>query len=368
VFDQSALVWTGTDLRVTTTQLDIPRGHDVLIGLEAIGLCSSDFHIWCGRKSGRPGILGHEGAGIVMAVGDDVQHWAPGDFAVINPLLSCGRCALCLEGLGHVCPDREIVGYNGRGLIATAQIVDERCLFAPPAHFPRQYGSLVEPLACVIHAQRRLGDQAPERNVLILGCGPMGVMHAAYARLRGVEQIWVCDRDERKLALARSKGVQADAWISLRDLPHRVDALTGGCGAQVTIIANSMRDGHEPALRLTQAGGRVLAFASILDGPGPLALPAGEVDSDDIHRREDAVEVLTERGPVTIIGCIGFDAESFYEAADVLRQMDGDQFITAVRRLDDVPDLVAGAWTEHLKIVIYPPNGNGDVGATLRSM
>jgi L-iditol 2-dehydrogenase len=368
VFDQSAIVWTGTDLRVAATQLDTPRGRDVLIGMEAVGLCSSDFHIWCGRKSGRPGILGHEGAGIVLAVGDGVQGWSPGDFAVINPLLNCGRCTLCLEGLGHVCADREIVGYNGRGLIATAQVLDERCLFAPPADFPRQYGSLVEPLACVVHAQRRLGGQGPERNLLVLGCGPMGVMHAAYARLRGVEQVWVCDRDERKLALARSKGVRADACIPLRDLPQTLDSLTGGSGAEVTVIANSMRDGHEPALRLTRSGGRVLAFASMLDRPGPIALPAGAVDSDDIHRREDAVEVVTEKGPVTIIGCIGFDADSFREAADVLRRVDGDQFITAVRRLDEVPDLVAGEWTEHLKIVIYPSGGfgNGDAATLSR--
>jgi len=357
VLHQDAVVWTGNDIHVASRELQMPRGSEVVVQLEAIGLCSSDFHIWCGRKSGRPGILGHEGAGVVVAVGDDVSRWSVGDFVIVNPLLNCGACALCASALGHVCPDREIVGYNGRGLVATTQLLDERSLFAPPPGLPRRHGCLVEPLSCVIHAQRRLGGDAPEDNILILGCGPMGVMHAAYARLRGVRNVWICDRDERKLALARSRGVAADEWLLLGDLPDRIDALTGGRGADVTVIANSMRDGHEPAYRLTRDGGRILAFASMIDRPGPIALPQGVVDSDDIHRREDRVEVAADHGTVTVIGCIGFDLDSFSESADTLARIDGDQFITAIRRLEDVPDLVAAEWTNHLKIVVYPADG-----------
>ena len=357
MFEQDAVVWTGLGLRVVPSSLPAPRGSDVILRLDAVGLCSSDFHIWSGRKAARPGILGHEGAGTIAAVGDDVRRWSPGDFAIVNPLLNCRHCEWCARALGHVCPQREIVGYNGRGLTATAQTVDERCLVAAPSGFPRAQGWLAEPLACVIHAQRRLDGAAPAENMLILGCGPMGVMHAAYARLRGVRQVWLCDRDPSKLELARSRGVSADEWIPLPDLDRAIARLTGGRGAAVTVIANSMRDGHEPAIALTRDGGQVLAFASILDLPGPIALPRGAVDSDDIHRREDSVSVAAHRGTVTIIGCIGFDADSFEEAVRVVPRIDGARFITAVRRLEDVPSLVSGEWAKHLKIVIYPNNG-----------
>jgi hypothetical protein len=151
--------------------------------------------------------------------------------------------------------------------------------------------------------------------------------------------------------------VPADEWIPLSRLATTVADLTGGRGADVTVIANSMRDGHQPAVEVTRAGGHVLAFASILDAPGPLALPDGVVDSDDIHRREDRVDVTTARGRVTIVGCIGFDAASFAEAVRLVPTIDGSSFITAVRRLEDVPSLVQGEWTKHLKIVIYPGNG-----------
>jgi len=357
MFQQNAVVWTGSGLHVASRDLPTPRGSEVILRLDAVGLCSSDFHIWCGRKSARSGVLGHEGAGTVMSVGERVTRWSPGDFAIVNPLLNCGRCEACRRSLGHICPDREIVGYNGIGLTATAQLLDERCLVSPPPGFPRQHGSLVEPLACVIHGQRRLDLAAPEENMLILGSGPMGVMHATVARARGVRRVWVCDRDQSKLDLARSKGVWADEWIPLPHLADAIADLTDGQGAAVTVIANSMRDGHQPAVEVTRAGGHVLAFASIMDAPGPLALPHGVVDSDDIHRREDRVEVATERGPVTIVGCIGFDAASFAEAVGLVPQIDGSTFITAVRRLEDVPSLVQGEWTKHLKIVIYPGNG-----------
>ena len=356
MFQQDAVVWTGTGLHVASRDLPMPCGSEVILRLDAVGLCSSDFHIWCGRKSARAGILGHEGAGTIVAVGEGVTRWKPGDFAIVNPLLNCGHCDACRQSLGHICPDRQIVGYNGIGLTATVQLLDERCLVAPPPEFPRHHGSLVEPLACVIHGQRRLGLDLPEENMLVLGSGPMGVMHATFARTRGVRRVWVCDRDQSKLDLAKSKGVPADAWIPLPDLAAAVNDLTSGRGADVTVIANSMRDGHQPSVDVTRSGGHVLAFASILDSPGPLVLPHGVVDSDDIHRREDRVEVMTARGPVTIVGCIGFDAASFAEAVALVPHIDGSTFITAVRRLEDVPALVEGEWTKHLKIVIYPGN------------
>jgi L-iditol 2-dehydrogenase len=359
VFRQDALIWTGDRLFVASHELPRPRRSEVLLQLDAVGLCSSDFQSWCGRKASRPGVPGHEGAGTIVAVGDDVRRWSPGDFVIVNPLLSCGACAACARAQDHVCPQREIVGYNGRGLMATAQLLDERCLVAAPSVFPRPLGWLVEPLACVIHGQRRLDGAGPEDSLLVLGCGPMGVLHATWARRRGVRRVWLCDRDEAKLDLARTRGVDADEWIPFAELASRIDRLTDGRGAEVTVTANSMRDGHEAAFQLTRAGGRVLAFASILDRPGPIALPAGRVDSDDIHRREDRVTVAAVRGPVTVVGSIGFDGDSFREAVRVVPEIEGARFVTAVRRLDEIPALAAGEWTRHLKIVVYPSDGNG---------
>ena len=174
-FEQHAVVWSGDSVTVSTRRLPMPGAGQVVLRLESIGLCSRDFHIWRGSKPGKAGILGHEGAGEIIAVGPDTAGWTPGDFAIVNPLLNCGTCGECLAGRGHICDRREIIGYNGAGLIADLQLVEARSLMRPPAGLSRRHGCLVEPLACVVHAQRRLA-RVP-KNLLVLGGGPMGVMH-----------------------------------------------------------------------------------------------------------------------------------------------------------------------------------------------
>jgi L-iditol 2-dehydrogenase len=334
---------------VDTRSLPAPGPGEVILKLESIGLCSSDFHIWRGAKPGKAGILGHEGAGEVVAAGPDAGGWRPGDFAVVNPLLNCGTCPDCLAGRGHICDRREIIGYNGAGLIADFQLVAARSLMKAPPGLSRRHGCLVEPLACVVHAQRRL-SHVPA-TLLVLGAGPMGVMHAAYAKHAGVGRVWLADPREDKLALARKRGVPADAFMPLADTRQQVQQLTDDRGAAAVVTANSSRLGHELAFELTADAGELLAFASIIDRPGPIA----GCDADGIHRREDRVPVTTDRGTITIVGAIGFDADSFTAAADLLATaLDGEQFVTARAGLADVPGLVAGGWDDQLKIALHP--------------
>jgi hypothetical protein len=123
----------------------------------------------------------------------------------------------------------------------------------------------------------------------------------------------------------------------------------------VTVIANSMREGHERAFELTAAGGQVLAFASMIDRPGPLWTGAQFIDSDGVHAREESVEVETPRGSVTLLGAIGFDSESFAESAAVLsHSINPESFVTSEVSLPDIPALAAGGWQEQIKIIVYP--------------
>jgi L-iditol 2-dehydrogenase len=352
-FQQHAVVWTGNSVTVTTRPLASPGCGEVILKLESIGLCSSDFHIWRGAKSGQAGVLGHEGAGVVLVVGPDTVGWNAGDYAIVNPLISCGSCDFCLSGRGHICQRREIIGYNGAGLLADVQIVPARSLMRPPPGLARHHGCLVEPLACVIHAQRRL-TRVPD-SLLILGCGPMGVMHAAYARHRGVRRVWIVDPRVDKLALAQAKKIPADEFIPLDRIRERVRELTDGRGAQAVVTANSVREGHELALEHTANGGELLAFASVLDHPGPIGSPGGLCDADAIHRREERRAVATHAGTITVVGAIGFDADSFAESAFLLAgPIDGGRFVTGRAALTDIPGLIANGWDDHLKISIHP--------------
>jgi threonine dehydrogenase-like Zn-dependent dehydrogenase len=355
---RKSLQWNGHEVCCVVDEIPLPGPSECALKLTSLGLCSSDFHIWSGRKSGKHGVLGHEGCGEVLAVGSGVQGWAPGDRAIVNPLLNCAECEDCLAGRGQICRHRQIIGYNGVGLMASIQLLDARSLVRPPGSLPPSHGCLVEPLSCVVHAQRRLGRNHPESSMLIIGCGSMGALHAAYAKHRGVRRVLIADPDPRKLEVARSHGVPADDWLPLENVRERVRACLNGAGAEVSVIATSCRSGHELAFELTADGGQILAFASILDAPGPIDLPMGPFDSDRVHSLERTVPVLSWSGSVSVAGAIGFDSESFAEAADLLAgKIDGEQFVTGSVTLDEVPALIGGAWQRHLKILVRPQTG-----------
>lgn len=326
-----------------------PVGPDeVVVRMETIGLCSSDIYIWDGTKRSEPGVIGHEGAGTVLSVGSEVGDWSPGDFAVITPLLACGACEACRTGSPHTCPDRTIVGSDGRGLTADVVLLDARALWRPPPGFAPDKGALVEPLACVMHAQDKLGA-APESTIVIVGAGPMGGLHALHARRRGVERIILVDRDPHKLDLARALPVDE---LVLTGSAH---AARLGSAGDVVVIANSTRSGHELAFRLCRDGGRVIAYASIYDEPGPVEVRGQSVDVGHIHKHELVVEVATGTGTVTIIGAIGFHPSVFARSAGQLATLPGiDQLVTTTVGLSDLPAFVRADWKRELKVLIDP--------------
>jgi L-iditol 2-dehydrogenase len=326
---------------------------EVLLAMDALGVCSSDVHIWCGRKHGAPGVLGHEGAGTVIAAGPGVD-WVQGERAVVNPLLNCGKCESCRCGDGHICPTREIIGYNGRGLYGDCIVVPANALLHFPDGLASRHGQLVEPFACVIHAQSKL-PKPPAATMVILGTGPMGVMHAVQAKVRGVKRVWIVDSDPGKLALARRRGIPADQFIEATVVEDRVRKLSEGRGADVVVIANSTRAGHEVASRLCADQGVILAFASIIDRPGEIDVNGSSINMDELHRRESSLQVEGRRGTQLIVGAIGFRPSAFRDAAALLAtEVDGERFITRETTLDHLPQLIPHAWSRELKILVHP--------------
>jgi L-iditol 2-dehydrogenase len=328
-----------------------PGTGEVLLKPTSLGLCSSDFHIWEGRKWARDGIFGHEGAGTIAAVGSGVVGWNVGDFAVVNPLLPCDNCDACTAGRFHVCDSREIIGYNGRGLLGNIVSVPARALHKTDPGFPRAYGCLVEPLSCVLHSWDLL--PCPRfQTVAIVGAGPMGVLHACVAALNGARNIWLIDSSEEKLRLVKSRFPQYNYALA-QSARSEVTANAERSGAELTIIANSSRSGHQLAFDLVANGGCVLGYASINDERGPLILGKQKVDTDDLHRTEAKKILSATNGDCLFVGSIGFDQGSFKRAADMI--MDGFELhnlISSHIMLDDAPALVGGPWQSQLKIVI----------------
>lgn len=155
-----------------------PRaGNDeVMIGVQAVGICGSDMHAYLGHDERRPAplVLGHEAAGAVLT-GAGI-----GRRVTVNPLVTCMHCAACLSGRTNLCTSRQIISMPPRpGAFAEQVAIPERNVVAVPDGFAIEKAALCEPIACAWHAVRlgAAAAHAPMRSIraLIIGGGPIGV-------------------------------------------------------------------------------------------------------------------------------------------------------------------------------------------------
>jgi len=204
-----ALVFTGPG---TVELLDVPEPDpapgDVLVQVRAAGICGSELH--GARRPGfrkPPLIMGHEFAGVS----------ADGTAVVINPILSCGRCAECQRGLRNVCRNREIIGVHRAGGFAERVAVPASALRPVPPGLSWEAAALVEPAANAVHAWNQAGgalgalgaDGAKGVRVAVIGCGAIGLLCAAMALSGGAGRVDVTDLSPARLAAAQRLGAGA---------------------------------------------------------------------------------------------------------------------------------------------------------------
>lgn len=218
------------DLRVDERAFEPPGPHEVQVRVGYGGICGSDLHYFHHGGFGtvrikRPMALGHEVAGTVVAVGEAVGRVKPGDRVAVNPSRPCGRCRYCLEGLPNQCLDMRFYGSAMRdphveGAFRTLLVCDAvQCEPVAPG-VPLQHAALAEPFSVGLHAVSRAGPLLG-RRVLVSGCGPIGALAVAAARIHGAAEITAVDLTDETLAVARAMGAQvainaaADAaWTS----------------------------------------------------------------------------------------------------------------------------------------------------------
>ena len=179
------------------------------------GICGSDLHYFHAGGFGtvrikRPMILGHEVAGTVAAVAPDVTRVKVGDRVAVNPSRPCGRCVHCLEGLPNQCLDMRFYGSAMRDPHVEGafrhQLVCEavQCEIVAPG-VPLQLAALAEPFSVALHGVQRAGPLLGKR-VLVSGCGPIGALCIAAARVHGAAEITAVDITDETLVIARAMG------------------------------------------------------------------------------------------------------------------------------------------------------------------
>jgi alcohol dehydrogenase len=198
-----ALVFLGAGQMALRDEAEASPGTlgDVLVRVDAAGICGSDLHAYHGHDARRvpPLILGHEAVGRL----------ADGRRVVPNPLISCGRCARCSEGRANLCPERRMLGMQHAGCFAEAVAVPAGNLIEVPPHASDIAAALTEPAACVLHglhlAQRALARPVAEARCLVIGGGAIGLLGALYLRAWGVRNMLLAETLEgRRRAVERA--------------------------------------------------------------------------------------------------------------------------------------------------------------------
>lgn len=240
----------------------------VVLKVEATGLCRSDWHGWQGHDPDivLPHVPGHELAGTIAAVGDGVKGWAVGDRVTSPFICACGTCEQCLEGNQQVCPNQLQPGFNYWGSFAeyvALPFAEVNLIRLPDELDFGTAAGLGCRFATSYRAVRQVGRVAAGENVVIFGCGGVGLSAVMIAAALGARVIAV-DTNPAALELARSYGAADVVRASENVVPELLE-LTGG-GAQVTMDALGSNDIVQSALRALRPRGRHLQVGLLPSG------------------------------------------------------------------------------------------------------
>ncbi|MFI6213852.1 S-(hydroxymethyl)mycothiol dehydrogenase [Nocardia brasiliensis] len=242
----------GTQVELVDVVIPDPGAHDVVVRVQACGVCHTDLHYREGGINDEfPFLLGHEAAGIVETVGDAVTHVAAGDFVVLNWRAVCGECRACRRGRPWYCfassnasrkmtltDGTELSPALGIGAFADKTLVHERqCTRVDPTTDPAVAGLLGCGVMAGIGAAMNTGAVSRGDSVAVIGCGGVGDAAIAGAHLAGAKSVIAIDRDPRKLAWATEFGATHRIDASTEDVVERIRELTDGFGADVVIDA-----------------------------------------------------------------------------------------------------------------------------------
>ena len=256
-----AMWYSNRDVRVAEVPTPRIGPGELLVRVEACGICGSDVMEWY-RLDRAPLVLGHEIGGQVVAVGERVERYKEGDRVTAAHHVPCNTCHYCLSGHHTVCDTLRRTNFDPGGLaeyVRLPAINVDRGVFLLPDEVSYQEATLVEPLACVVRAQR-VAKVQPGQSLLVIGSGIAGLLHIQLARISGVGRIIATDINDYRLEAARRFGADK-ALPPGEDLPARLRQVNQGRLADRVIVCTSAQSALRQALQCVERDGTVLFFA-----------------------------------------------------------------------------------------------------------
>ncbi|MBX3423738.1 MAG: galactitol-1-phosphate 5-dehydrogenase [Pirellulaceae bacterium] len=319
--------------------------EDMLVRVQACGICGSDIHGWDGSSGRRrpPLIMGHEAAGIVAAVGSRVTEYREGDRVTFDSTVSCGRCHYCRRGSINLCQQRQVLGvacdeFRRHGAFAELVAVPQNICYRLPDDLPFEHAALIEAVSIAVHAANRtpvkLGDSA-----VVVGCGMIGLLVVQAIRLAGCSQVMAVDLDDTKLSLAKRFGASHCMNPQQSDVIQQILSHTHGRGADVALEVVGASSTVGTAIDCTRRGGAITLVGNIS--------PQVELPLQKVVTRE-----------LSLYGSCASNGE-IPQCIDLLSRglIQVQPLITALAKLSDGPDWFARLYAGlpgAMKVVLQP--------------
>ncbi|HRP56885.1 alcohol dehydrogenase catalytic domain-containing protein [Agriterribacter sp.] len=264
----------------------VPRADEVLIRTKAATICTSDLHDIRSNPFGiqYPRVMGHEGAGVVVACGSDIMGYAPGTRVAAHPVVPCMTCDECKRGLEHLCSRMGHLGIDRDGCFAEYFVQRADRVRAIPDNISFPLGALLEPVAVCLEAISRSGDMNG-KTVLVAGDGPFGNIIARLAQRAGAARVLVSGREHFRLQMI--PGVEIVDTVKERSV-------------DVAILAVSAASAVETCLQALRPRGRLVVFSTVQE---PVALNLFNIHvselevvgaCNDENKIDESLQCLTE--------------------------------------------------------------------------
>lgn len=293
-----AAVMTGVGMPLSIHEVDLaePKANEVLVKIEATGVCHSDLNAVNDATTPIPTILGHEGAGTVVSVGPNVYKVKPGDKVALSWVPYCGTCEFCVTGAVHLCESAFGPMFDGTLLDGTSRlshngekiyhnsllstfaeyaVVPELSCVKLPNEMPLAQASLIGcGVATGYGAAVNAAKVTPGSTVAVFGIGGVGVNAIQGAKIAGASKVIACDVKPANLDIAKQFGATHTVNVTEGDAAEALRNLTGGFGVHFAIDCSGNTRATESAWNGTRKGGTVVVVGAF-NPAAALNLPAG---------------------------------------------------------------------------------------------
>ncbi len=277
------------DIRVEEVTKPSPNAREMVIKIQSASICGTDLRIFHGKhrmySEGTKRIPGHEVVGRISEIGSEVEGFSVGQKVFIAPNMGCGHCEQCVNGKNNLCKNYDALGVTIDGGFSEYMLVPEAAILqgniipinedVDPA-----VAALLEPFACVLRGQNALHIQ-PGEIVLIIGAGPIGVMHTKLAKVRGAGLVIVSEPISFRADQVKNAGADHVINPMAQDLGAEIANITNNHGAEVIVVAAPVHAAQETTLDLAAIGGRINFFGGL-----PKDKPTINFNSNLVHYKE----------------------------------------------------------------------------------